>query len=237
MIALRILTEEGVEKFHDYIQKVKSEPNAARPDLNAEPYSKKFHKTVGIEEGKTFRNRMEMAKYLKSRFELVKAEASEINDRGLWTWLAYIWFDQLCPLENGMRKVRETVRYICSSDFTDYYRHYVAITYVIFDVHKENNSRIFLYSPVNEHNDFIEQLASRQNIISNKNLVETATRLYLDPTSNTPKRGAQSRDRAGTLRRLIRMFDQIELTYDIRIMSADEILDLLPAEFNEWKRS
>lgn len=235
MIALRVLTEEGVQKFRDYIQSVKNNPEQICPDLNTEAFSQEFTPKVEIDENISFSTRMDLAKYLVERFENAGIRREDVIGRGkegLWSWLAYIWFDRIT---DGKTKIRETARYICSSDYTDYYRHYVAASYYISSLLGESNSRLFLHSPSHEHNDFIEQFASRQYIISYPDLVETAHTLYWDISRNSPKRGAQSREKTGNHRRFVKMIGQLELTYDIYSMRPDEILRLLPAEFDEWK--
>ncbi|MGB9748150.1 MAG: hypothetical protein ACPLXM_14585 [Bacteroidales bacterium] len=181
---------------------------------------------------------MELAEYLQQRFEMAGLRREHVlGKNGLWTWLAYIWFDQLAPINSAMgtRYIKEDAKYICSSEYRDYYRHLVAGPYMIYSLHGRENSRIFLYSPVCEHNDFIEQFASRQFIISHQNIVEAISRLYLDSGNNQPKRGSQTRTRRGNIRRFVRIIQQFEPTYDIYTMSPDQILNLLPDEFNEWK--
>jgi hypothetical protein len=237
MIGIRILSKEGINRFREYIQTLKENPHASRPALNIEPYSHEFQPNIEIDETKLFATRIEMAKYLKSSFEEAGIGRNVVIGRSdLWSWLAYLWFDQLSPFVNGSRKLNEIARYICSSDYTDYYRHYVAASYDIYSIHGEPKSRLFLYGPPYLHSDFIEQFASRQNIISNSDLVEVAYRLYWDTGSDHPKRGAQSRSKPGYHRRLLKLIDQLELTYDIYSMTSDEILNLLPKEFNDWKR-
>lgn len=237
MIRLRILSDQGIEKFREYIQSLKDNPNALRPDLNIEPYSNEFQSAVEINEKTIFSTKMELGEYLVHCFENAGiGRSSVIGVRGLWTWLAYLFFDQLCPLENGTRKLLDTAKYICSSHYTDYYRHLVAAPYDIYSLHG-NNSKLFLHNPLYEHNDFIEQFASKQYIISNANLIEVIHRLYWDEKKNRPKTGAQSKSRHGYHRRLKKVFDQFELTYDIyNSMISDELLNLLPEEFDDWKR-
>lgn len=237
MIRARVFSEQGIEKFREYIQNLKTNQQVARPNLNCEPYSLEFQLPVEIDETKIFNSRMEIGRYLKECFEKSGvSRADVIGNRGMWTWLAYLWFDQLCPVMSGRRNVRETARYICSSDYTDYYRHYVAASYDIYSLHGEQNSRLFLYNEVYQHNDFIEQIASKQEIISSRPLIDVLHRLYWDAGSNRPKRGAQSKNKPGNIRRYKKIAGQLELTYDIYNMRADEILRLLPPEFNEWKR-
>jgi hypothetical protein len=236
MIRLRILSDQGIEKFREYIQSLKDNPNALRPDLNIEPYSNEFQPSVEIDEMRIFSTKMELGEYLLHLFEKAGiGRSSVIGIRGLWTWLAYLFFDQLCPIVNGARKLREIAKYICSSDYTDYYRHFVAAPYDIYSLHR-GNSKLFLYNPLYEHNDFIEQFASKHYIISNIYLIEAILRLYWDENKNRPKTGAQSKSRLGYHIRLKKVFDQFELTYDIYSMTSDEILNLLPEEFDDWKR-
>jgi hypothetical protein len=172
---------------------------------------------------------MEMGEYLHNFFlRSDLARRRVFGEKGLWTWLAYLWFDQLCPDKNPQKKYEN---YICTSDYRRYYRHLVATTYYIYDLHGTDNSRLFLECSLDSNNSFVEQLASRQDIITNKALIEVAHRFYWDARTNKPKRGAQSSKRPGNIRRFVTVADQLALTYDIRT-TADEILTLFPAEFD-----
>jgi hypothetical protein len=232
---------EGERKFKKYIHDLKTDPSTPRPDyLNNMPFSEEFSPPISIDEAKQFNSRVELAEYLQNCFAGagLKREAV-LQQNGLWTWLAYVWFDRLAPIKNSAtaeRDIKEDAKYICSSDYRHYYRHLVSGPYSIYSLHGAENSRIFLYSRVNEHNDFIEQFASRHFIISHKNIVETIHRLYFDPQGGQPKRGAQSRTKPGNIRRFVSVIQQFELTYDIYTMSADSILNLLPSEFDDWKK-
>jgi hypothetical protein len=230
---------EGEQKFREYIHVLRTDPLSQRPDLNSEPFSYEFSHVVSIDETGQFISKMKLAEYLQNCFtgaNLNREDVLTVN--GLWTWLAYIWFDQLAPKTNddrASRDIKEDAKYICSSDYRDYYRHLISGPYSIYSLHGAENSNIFLYSSVNEHNDFVEQFASRQFIISHKNIVEAIRRLYFDSQRGQPKRGAQTRTKPGNIRRFVSVIQQFELTYDIYTMSADSILNLLPFEFDNWK--
>jgi len=238
MIIVRVMTPEGESKFREYITALKGDLSAARPDLNIEPYSKEFSPVVEIDNEIHFDSKMELAEYVNKEFRRVGIRRETIiNESGLWTWLAYLWFDLLTCFDpsTGSRRIREVAKYICSSDYRDYYRHLVAGPYSIYSLYGPDLSRIFLYSPVDEHNDFIEQIASRQFLISHQNLIEVLFSLYWDESRRKPKSGAQSRNKPGTLRRFVRVIQQLELTYDIYSLSKNEIIRLLPDEFNKWE--
>ena len=58
----------------------------------------------------------------------------------------------------------------------------------------------------------------------------------LDRSRGLPKRGAQgAAEHPGTLRRFVRVLQQLDLTYDIYGMSGKTIVDLLPPEFDAWR--
>jgi len=238
MAEIRILTDKGTELFTDYIMEVKENPTKAPPieKLGHQPWSVEFTPHIEVE-NLSITTRMELGKYLADLFEANNVYRQDILIiPGLWSWLALLWFDYLCPLEDGSRKVLEPSKYVCSSHYTDYYRHLVAAPYDLYCLHGEN-SRLFLHTSLNIHGDFIEQYASRQKIITNKALIEALDCLYWDLELNCPKRGAQSRKRAGNFRRFQSFIKQIELTYDLHAMSSGEITKLLPAEYDSWKSS
>jgi hypothetical protein len=55
------------------------------------------------------------------------------------------------------------------------------------------------------------------------------------PEGAAPKRGVLTRTRPGNLRRLIAVIDQFDLTYDLYATSPDDILTLLPPEFDRCR--
>jgi hypothetical protein len=240
MPQLRVLTDRGIEFFTDYITQVKANPFIAPPvdKLGNKTWSEEFTPNIEVTDLTSINTRMQLGKYLVDIFEASNVQRKDIlGKRGVWSWLALLWFNYLCPFESdGSRKVLENAKYICSSDYTDYYRHLVAAAYDLYSLYGEK-SRLFLSTPLNIHSDFVEQYASRQERITNRALIEVLDRLYWDPEKNRPKRGAQSRNRPGNFRRLQSFISQIDLTYDTHPISADEIMALLPAEYDFWKSS
>ena len=131
------------------------------------------------------------------------------------------------------------MRHIPTLHAWTYYRHLLANPYRLFQLHGEN-ARVFLHGPMNEHGDFSEQLASRMEFISNVQLIRAVDRLYFsrDEDGGKPKRvAAVKQRRPGTLRRLVDVLWQFDLTYDLYAMTAEQILALLPSEFERWRRT
>jgi len=243
MIELRELTELGSQKFEQYLRELDNSTTfIPKPDLNTDPFSKKFYlpQKVFIDENKKFGTRMDMGSYIFQKLNLlgIRRETVIAEAQGRWTnvwsWLAYIWIEQLITKRKGVYLVPAISRFIGSSDWRRFYRHFISTPYYIYSLHENYNSKLFLECVPSVHNEFMEQLGSRQWIITSKQLVELAHFLYWDRERDKPKRGARGKGR-GTVRRFGKFVNQFLLTYDIHQMKIQELKNLLPSEFNEWK--
>lgn len=59
--------------------------------------------------------------------------------------------------------------------------------------------------------------------------------LYWDDQKNTIKKRARNKTGPGVLRRFTKdIIPQFQMTYDLNSMNGEEILNLLPSEFNDW---
>lgn len=236
MTRLRVFNKLGTEEFGKYLEELRNGSVAAKPDLNSDEFSDLYPLFCEIDESRNFENKLELAGYLQETFTRHKIERSEIlGNGGLWTWLSYTWISQLTPDVKGKRKVGGDERHIYTDNPTRRYRHLVATPYVIYTTYGSHDSRFILFGEIHREGDYLEQLASTRFIISSPGVIKTATKLYWDETSETPKRGVQTRTRPGSLRRFVRVLGQLDLTYDVAAMTADELLDLLPREFSAWK--
>src|SRR5262249_11852361 len=156
------------------------------------------------------------------------------RDTGLWAWLALFYFEQLCPkTAHGQRKPGELARWIPEvTNYQRYYRHLLAGPYRIYRAHRDNPQRAMalLCNPLDRPGDIVEQLASRQEIVTNRAIVESATRLYMDAATARPRRGAGGKG-AGSARRLADVLNQFDITWDFYAMDSVNLLSLLPKEF------
>jgi hypothetical protein len=83
-------------------------------------------------------------------------------------------------------------------------------------------------------NEVMVQFGSYQTLMQNKELQSLIQKLYYDLEKKRIKRGAGGKE-AGTPRRLMDFFRQIELNYDLRSISENRFWDMLPAEFAKFK--
>ena len=233
------MNNAGISVFRTYLDELKKDGAVKKPSLNTAEFSYEYAKGCSVvEDINSIGTRMQLAKYLDGVFTASSIQRSEvIGDSGLWTWLSYVWFDRFAPSREGLRKVKEYYSYVYVPTYRRSYRHSIASAYLLYTGLGESLSKLFLECDVNEHNDFVEQLASSGYIISNSSIIEAAHRLYWDSLSGKPKRGAQTRGKPGTLRRLTSVLGQLEINYDIYTATPDELLDLLPSEFDRWKPS
>lgn len=168
--------------------------------------------------------------------------AAASSDRGLWTWLALYYFEQLSPTNSeGQRRLSKQYSYILSTDYRHYYRHLVRMAWQLVRDHGPN-SRFLLLSAndgaeaLGRHGDILEQLGGTQSIIRNRAIIAEASRLYADPISGRPKRGVAGKG-AGSIRRFARVVRQLDLTFDPEHLPPGGLSEVLPKEFSTWKMS
>lgn len=237
MVRIRELNEYGIEKFKDYLIMIREtgESETSLPELlSDETYTRLIPNKIDIELG-NFSTKYEIAEYLHEKVSKISPDRKYRNV-GMWTWLAVFYFDVICPADNeGSRKIKDISRYILNGDEWDrIFRHLLAGPVMIYDLHREK-SIILLYSPVDEIGDFLAQLTGRQEIGTNRGVIEAANILYWDPVKKRPKRSSSPTEhKPGTLRRFVDVLQQFDLTYDLYSISGEELIRLLPGEFKSY---
>ncbi len=241
-IQIRQLSHQGLAEFRSQIY-AHSDPQYRRKlrelrsnetyltPLSKQPFSMKW--TLDL--GKPFKNKFELGKYL---FETLGDELlSEpfFSNQGLWSWIALCYFEQL---EMQKKSHGDEHRFILSKNQSDGYRHLIRMPYLAYTLHKAY-SFVILDGPLHVIGGTAGDRFARTWHFSNQALFEAMYSLYVkrDRKSGNRKikRGAKSHVEAGSLRRLSKVVNQLELTFDLRSMNAEEILELLPAEFDRYK--
>mgnify|MGYP001187654797 CR=1 FL=1 len=193
-----------------------------------------------IVELRDFDNKYEFAKYITPIIQ--DLEGIEKNS-GFWSWLTLFYFDQICPAREGQRRKLRNAFYIHDLDYKNALKHHLAGSYLLYKQHDEL-SELLLLDEMSQLSYFREQLISRKNFINCKSLVEVMNALYRDPETGKLKAGTTHRieDRygklipdAGTHRRLLHFEKRLERNFDFYSMSSEQILGILPAEFNVFK--
>lgn len=235
---LRRLNAEGMSRFEDFLDELDAKPSGAVPCalLENNETSEAVVPEVDIEE-RSFNTRFDLAEYLHSILGDSGIDGVE-RDRGIWTWLTCFYSEQLCPLDNeGYRRPKARPRLIpVLSDWKTYYRHLLLGPYRVYRAHRDDPERIrfLLANPVHEPGEVYEQLASRQTLATNRVVMKAASRLYYDSATGRLKRGAASKKGAGCSRRLAAVLRQFNVTWDLWLMDVDELVDMLPSEFDRY---
>jgi hypothetical protein len=233
---VRTLTEAGIGSFRDYLARLREglTEDPPRELLNESWSSAKFDVEVQVQNLR-FGTGLDVAKYLYEVFSAVEYSRVDQNV-GLWTWLSLKYIDQLCPAtKSGSRRPGQDYRFILEPEFRFYYRHLLFGSYTIFRLHGKRAS-LLLDGPPSQMNKFWLELACRQGFITNRGVIEAASLLYHDAHKGKAKRGAAATTRKpGTLFRFIDVIQQLDLTYDLHSMSGEQVLNLLPKEFDAWR--
>lgn len=234
MIELRRLSHDGLIEFRSYLSRVSDGAVESPPrELLEDPRTSEAAPVTPDLTDVQFESKRAAAVWLAGRLEGVP-DPDLRADTGLWAALALWFFDQLAPTdETGKRNPGREVHYIPSGEWNRDYRHKLLAPYQVWRVHGDG-ARLLLDASVAQHGDWMEQLASRQEYVTNQTILDVADRLFFDGTRGHPKRGAQTRTKPGTLRRFTAVLQQLELTYDLYSLEPAELLNLLPDEFNRW---
>lgn len=232
MRKIRRLTNEGTRRFAEYLEQLRTNPSSPPPlEVLDDPVCSEDAECGAEVDERAFTSRYELGTHLVDALE--ECDQRRIgNDAGLWNWLALLYFGQICKSIGGARKPSEDAHYILSSHFGKRPRHAIRTTYLL--IRRYGGKVKFMFSKLDERGELIEQIAATQYLWACEGVIDAASRLYQDDLKSTFKTGAGG-SRGGSARRLKTYLSQLTLTYDLLSLSADEILALLPAEYNKFK--
>ncbi len=243
---VRMFNERGMQRFEEFLRRY-AEGSAKVGDVNRllgeSNLTSSYEPRVDVEIPVLCTKR-ELAEKVAIAFQesgLAELPSrASIENRGMWTWLAAATFHLIKPplTRNKQNRLRDFSYYVLDANGLRFYRHRVAgparIYWILRD--EPTMARLFLGGDIHGVTEFEERLAVTMRYISNRELVRVVDTLYFDPKRFRQKVGAVSdASRPGVLRRFMTVIDQLDLTYDLRSMTAEQILDLLPREFDRWK--
>jgi hypothetical protein len=158
---------------------------------------------------------------------------------GIWAWLALFYFDLLCPPgTTGRRKVLRPEKYVASADniTKGLDKHLLYFPWKLVWLHGDSAAWM-LYPPLRQDTKLLRDMANSYRRNVRKEFVELARSLFFDETRRKFKRGHATggSETPGTMRRLDRVTDQLDLTYDVFGLNAGELAGLLPTEFDRWR--
>jgi hypothetical protein len=113
------------------------------------------------------------------------------------------------------------------------YRHLVRTAWSLVRVHG-NAAHFILTGPLHVHGEAAEQLGAYQDVITCKPLIAAIASLAWDVERARLKRGFGGSG-PGSARRVHVVASQFRLTYDLDSMRPEQILTLLPREFDRFR--
>lgn len=231
-------TAQGLERFSGVLDAIRASGSGAIPAdlLEDSPWVEPVGESSLVVPA-PFSSRMEAASYFYGLLAQAGLQDPE-RDGGLWAWFTAAYFDAVCRKDrDGRLKPGERARWIPELDnFQRYYRHLLLGPYLIYRAHSDQPGRVaaLLCGQVSSPGDIAEQLASRQELVSNRALMQVATDLYVNPATGKAKSGAGGKG-GGSARRLADVVNQFDLTWDLYDMVPGGLLMLLPKEFSKFR--
>jgi hypothetical protein len=228
------LNSQGTEQFVAYLGALRLNPAApVPPELIDDPrFTEPLEPGVAIDRP-AFESKYDAGLYLEA--VLASLPSSRLRaDVDLWAWLAIWFFDSLCPPDRyGRRAPKENAKYIPRPGDNRFGpdKHLLFFPWKMCVLHGER-AQCFLAGDIGA-----DTRAQREwtgyylNVLTP--VIDLGARLY--GREGKLKPAATSIKRRGNLRRFVQVLKQLEVTYDIHGMTADEIQELLPRhEFNVW---
>jgi hypothetical protein len=189
-----------------------------------------------LDDDKRFETKYDLATYLDSKFpNEFRRIPWHSQANGLWEWLALFYAKQFRRETGKPLFGLEANRWIASLR-TDNHRHHVYGPYLIYRYlrKEERVAKIFLNSEPGTYPKVSRVLADRQWAISCLPVLEVTIKLFWDSAKERWKEGAATEGPGGIVR-LIEVLSQFDLTYDLYSLSADQLYNMLPKEFDRFK--
>ena len=237
MTALRQLTDAGIKRAHDFLEQARRTPTPveAPQDLLLDSrYSQPLVDAPEID-ARHFESRRDAAEYLAPLLAELGPDAAD--HAGLWSWLGMFYLrGTLWDREGRMRPRNwpETTAFIFDHSGRSWqrrYRHYLWSSWRVHQAHGERAAYL-LNRDLSEFSNLTSRALGYSRVFNSVGIVPLMLTLYTAGSRQKPRH----RYGRGGLEHLIRVLDQLERTHDIYGMTLDQLLRILPPDFDPWKR-
>jgi hypothetical protein len=231
---LREFNEAGITAFQSFLATCRATPTTPYPHQLLEDGALTMPLTPRINvEFRRLGTRGEAAHFLKSLLAPLP-EQSVADNSGLWTWLSLLFFDEVCPVKNGKRVVRNDYTYVFEpKNARHFYRHLLYISWHVLRVAPEHN-RLFLSTALASLDKVTSEVMKRLYLTRIPCMFAVLDRLYWDERRGRARPGITDVNvvRPGDLtHRLPLRIRQLEMTYDLHSLNAGQLVELLGDEF------
>ena len=249
----RIFNSDGIKAFQRILSEARSGKASSQAGLIDETglaeisellLDDKFSSLllgISLEKGKTFKNRLELGLYLNERIPQ-KSSAREYENVGFWAWVSAFYIDKILEKTKDKKsfKVWSLYRYIPEASLSKfrYYRHLCFLPYWICKTQPLAVAEFFLIQKPFIGSEVIEKLfTSDKDFLPFPGIIEVAKKLYINPETRSYRKNVTGKTTPGSAIRLANVIvQQWQLNYDLHVLSSDQIWEMLPKEFENWKR-
>lgn len=231
---MRRFTPDGIEAFRDFLRTSRATPTEDFPkDLLEHPtLTEVVEPAIPVAEIQ-FETKGDAARYLATILAPISDDELRL-DAGLWTWLSLLYLDSVCQHTEEGRDVKNDYYYVFEPlNSRHFYRHLLFVSWRLIRL-SPNSNRLFLRSSLNTLDKVTAETMKRLFLTRIPCMFDVLDRLYWDERRNRPRPGITgTKVRAGDLtRRLPLRIRQLEKTYDLMSLTADQLIELLGEEFS-----
>ena len=247
-MSARCFNKQGLKKAVEFLN-AKEEPQLAVNWIHDEDYSFKIEDLeLKLDTEFKFRDKFELGKYLVESFgDLSKKDI--YSEVGFWTWICFLYLDQLVKRKNGNPVYFKYWNYILTPKgqrSSLQYRHRIFAWYYLYLKFNEK-SRFFLSTEEPyAQGDTIEQILSTNWALTQH--FDLFYDLYFDeelgraksgvlihlPDKKSKKKKNGKYNASGKVRRLLKELKQIDTVYITHKLSDDKLKEVIGDEFKEF---
>jgi hypothetical protein len=234
-VILRQFREEGIQAFREFLTACREKPTLPIPLelLENDQLTQVIEPRIEIEATRLVQ-KADAATYLSKL--LVKLPDPQVAENaGLWSWLTLFYFNEVCPTRNGRRSVKNDYHYVFEpKNSRHFYRHLLFISWRVLKV-APTHHRLFLTSSISTLDKVTTEVMKRLYITRIPCIFEVLDRLYWNDARGKARPGVVGQQvRPGDLtHRFPLRIRQLERTFDLLSLTADQLLELLGEEFQE----
>lgn len=154
---------------------------------------------------------------------------------GLWAWLTFILRDELFKRNADDTLIAGEISRWFPTEINSYYgsnRHLVRMPVILLHEYGRDADHMLCGPPYEVPK--IRYELTRQQDMFNRTFMRVARALYFNDASGKLKPGAGGTS-GGTAYRLAKVYRQLDVTWDIEELNPEEVIELLPDEFDQFK--